>query len=82
MLEEKIDISEKFSKQLTSELINQSNLIVWIAPEEEIPKWLNKDKLVFWKIKDPGGTSYEVHCNVRNKLKKLVLSLINELDNS
>ncbi|MCK4552809.1 low molecular weight phosphatase family protein [Candidatus Pacearchaeota archaeon] len=82
MLKEKIDISKKFSKQLTSELINQSDLVVWIAPEEKIPKYLDKHKLVLWKIKDAGGTSYQNHCEVRDKLKKLVLGLVKELDNS
>ena len=81
MLEEGIDISDKLSKQLTKKLISQCELIVWIAPEE-VPEYLNKDKLILWNIEDAGGKPYEFWRQVRDEIKKLVTDLIENIEHS
>jgi arsenate reductase (thioredoxin) len=82
MLENGIDISDKLSKPLTEKLANQSDLVVWIAPEEKIPRYLNKNKLILWNIEDAGGKSYEDWCNARDKIKRLVADLVKDIKNS
>jgi hypothetical protein len=32
-----------------------------------------------WKVRDPIGTKYDVHCGVRDEIEKLVMDLILEL---
>ncbi len=81
MLEEGIDISGKLSKQLTGELIEQSELIIWIAPEKEIPEYLGKNKLISWNVEDAGGKTYEHWCLARDEIKKLVADLVRDLEN-
>ena len=82
MLEKGIDISKKLSNQLTEELVNQNDLIVWIAPEEKIPDYLNRKKLILWNIEDAGEKSHENWCEARDKIEKLVKSLVDNIENS
>lgn len=79
MNEKGIDISEKFPKQLTKKIVDSSDLVVWISPEEKIPGYLKNKKIVFWDVKDAGGTPYWFHCMTRDKIKKLVAELIEKI---
>ncbi|MDO8528307.1 MAG: low molecular weight phosphatase family protein [Nanoarchaeota archaeon] len=80
MLEKGIDISEKLSKQLTEELANQSNFVIWIAPEVKIPEFIDKNKLSLWDISDAGGKPYEHWCQARDEIEKLVKNLIKDIE--
>lgn len=82
MLEKGIDISKKLSKQITKELVSSSDIVVWIAPEEKIPDYLEKGKIILWNIEDAGGKAYEVVCQVRDDVRRLVEDLIQKIENS
>ena len=79
MKEEEINISEKFPKQLTKSIANNSDLVVWIAPEEKIPEYLLNKNIIFWNVKDAGGKTYKFHCFTKDKIKKLVKELVKKI---
>jgi len=82
MKEERIDVSKNKRKQLTKRMLDQFDKIIVITKKEDCPEYLLENKKVeFWAVDNPKGKSYEIHVNVRDKIKLLITNLIKEIDN-
>jgi protein-tyrosine-phosphatase len=82
MKEEGIDISSMIRKQLTENMVMDSDRIVAIIEDGEVlPDYLEKsDKLVRWNVPDPKGEDIVFTRQVKNQIKDLVINLIKTLN--
>ena len=74
-----IDISHLKPKQLTKEMITNSDILVWMT-EESPPNFVKPKKIIVWDVPNPKGESYEFHCKVRDQIKKLVEDLVKDIE--
>lgn len=52
-------------------------IVFMMCTKDECPDYLiNSEKVIFWDVEDPKGTSYEFHLNIKNQIKSLVQSLM------
>ena len=72
-----LDIASKKPKQLTPEMASKADLIVSM---EELPSFVNRSKVRFWKVKNPKGMPLDGYRLVLNQVKALVEQLVTELD--
>ncbi|MBI1972385.1 low molecular weight phosphatase family protein [Candidatus Woesearchaeota archaeon] len=74
-------VAHKVSRQLTEQMVKESDKIISFAAAEELPEYArNSGKIVYWDVADAKGMDYSFHCKIRDQIKELVESLINELD--
>jgi len=80
MKEEEIDVSNNERRQLTKEMVDNSDKIIVITEKGGLPDYLvGNDKVVFWDMPDAKGTSYEFHIKTRNGIKQKVKKLVEEI---
>jgi protein-tyrosine-phosphatase len=76
MKEKNIPLDDHFPKSLEQLAKVRFDLIVNMSGVE-LPESLGAIRT--WKVRDPIGTKYEVHCSVRDEIEKLVMDLILEM---
>ena len=76
MKEKNILMDDHFPKSLQQLANVKFDLIVNMSGVE-LPETLNTP-IRTWKVRDPIGTKYDVHCGVRDEIEKLVMELILE----
>lgn len=77
MREDGIDTSEKIVKSVTGEMANNADKIFIMCPKERWHQFLlDSNKITFWDVDDPYGTSIENHRRVRDEIKEKVRQLI------
>jgi|SRR5581483_5577622 len=77
MKEKNISLEDHFPKALQQLANAHFDLIINMSGVE-----LQQDigaPVRTWKVRDPIGTRYDVHCNVRDEIERLVMDLILEL---
>ena len=76
MNEEGIDVSSYVRKQLTEEMVNQSDTVVAIIEDEvALPEYLaSSPKLIRWDVEDPKGKDVETTRKIKDQIKKLIHS--------
>jgi protein-tyrosine-phosphatase len=79
MDEKGFDLRGNKPKGLHPRITEKSDLIIWMAPKEDVPTYLNNAKIIYWDVQDPGNASHEICCEVRDKIKNLVDKLIGDL---
>jgi protein-tyrosine-phosphatase len=73
------DISHKKSKQLTEQMVNESDKVI-VFEKNNLPNYLkNSNKVILWKIDDPGGKDMDIRRNTRDKIKSLVEDLFRDI---
>ena len=77
MKEKNIPLDDHFPKSL-QQLANVPFDLIVNMSGVELPADL-KAPVRTWKVRDPIGTKYDVHCGVRDEIEKLVMDLILEL---
>src|SRR5215831_5671130 len=77
MREKNISLDDHFPKTLRQLMNAHFDLIVNMSGME-LPEEVTAPVRV-WKVRDPIGTRYDVHCGVRDEIEKLVMDLILEL---
>lgn len=81
MAEDGYDLSRKKRKQLTPQRINWAGKIIYLAEKKELLKELqNSEKVTLWKIKDAKGKFPVFYVKMRDKIKKEVKNLIEDLE--
>ncbi len=77
MNEEGIDVSDKIVKTVTEKMYIEADHVYILCSREECPSFLlvNEDKITFWKIKDPFGSTVDNFRLIRDQIKKLVKSI-------
>ncbi len=76
-----IDLREKRSKLLTSEMVSQADKVVVMADKDSWPAYLrNSDKVISWQVDDPSGLSLAKFREVKDKIRDLVENLIKETE--
>ena len=80
MKEEKCDVSNNVSKQLTEDMVKRSDRVIVITEKNLCPDYLlNDKKVIFWDIEDAGGRDLNFHKYTRDKIKKKILKLIKDI---
>ena len=77
MKEKNISLEDHFPKSLQQLAKVPFDLIVNMSGVE-LPEDIDAE-IRTWKVRDPIGTKYDVHCGVRDEIEKLVMDLILEL---
>lgn len=82
MADEGYDVSKDKTAQLTEKMLEDVDMIISLEPKDELPDYVKNTnkKLLIWEADNPKQKSYEFHCSVRDKIKKLVENLINEIE--
>jgi protein-tyrosine-phosphatase len=81
MNKEGVNLANNFRKQLTQNHLPNYNKIIVMAEKETWPDYLiDNGKIIFWNIKDPRGTSYKFHLKTKEKIKKLILEFLKEIE--
>jgi protein-tyrosine-phosphatase len=78
MKEKNISLDDHFPKSLHQLSMVRFDLIVNLSGSELPPKDVTCPVRV-WKVRDPIGTKYGVHCEIRDEIEKLVMDLILEM---
>ncbi|MEK6880369.1 MAG: hypothetical protein AABY22_12205, partial [Nanoarchaeota archaeon] len=75
LLEVGINISDKYPKQLTSEMIEGVDKVIVMAEPHTWPEYLKKSpKLEYWKISDPAGRSLDFYRQTRDEIKSKIIN--------
>ena len=75
-----IDVSKNKRKPLTPRMAEEADKIIVMTEKENLPPFAKgSSKLEFWDVPDAKGTSYEFHVKIRDRIKRLVQTLIKEL---
>jgi arsenate reductase len=77
MKEKNISLDDHFPKAL-QQLSNVRFDLILNMSGVELPEDIGAPVRT-WKVRDPIGTKYDVHCGVRDEIEKLVMELILEL---
>jgi protein-tyrosine-phosphatase len=77
MKEKNIALDDHFPKSL-QQLVNVPFDLIINMSGVELPEGVTSPVRT-WKVRDPIGTKYDVHCAVRDEIEKLVMDLILEL---
>lgn len=77
MAEENVDVSNYARKSVTPEMVNEADLVINMAEPETVPEFVgDHPEVITWTIKDPKGTSLELHRQIKNKIKEKIIGLI------
>lgn len=77
MAEKNIDLRDHFTKSVQQLSKIDFELIVNMSGRE-LPEAMTAPERI-WHVRDPIGTSFEVHCQVRDQIENLVMELVLEL---
>jgi arsenate reductase (thioredoxin) len=77
MKEKNISLDDHFPKSLQQLNAVRFDVIINMSGAE-LPDTV-RAPVRAWKIRDPIGTKYDVHCEIRDEIEKLVMDLILEL---
>lgn len=74
MKEEGLDISQSVRKQVTEEMVNESDRVIAILEDtEELPEYLkNSPKLIRWTVADPKGMDLHATRKIKDEIKVLI----------
>jgi protein-tyrosine-phosphatase len=73
-----IDLSEKFPKPLTDEVVRAADVVITMGCGDACPVYPGK-KYEDWELDDPAGQDLETVRRIRDELDERVQSLIGEL---
>lgn len=77
MKDEGIDVSQKNVKTVTEDMVNNSEEIYILCPEENLPEFVAKaPNLTRWNIPDPFDSSTETFRKIRDEIKGKVEKLV------
>lgn len=79
MMEENIDISKNMPKVLTTEAVQESDYVITMGCGDVCPIFPGK-KYLDWELKDPAGQGIASIRPIRDEIKQLVWSLIEEIE--
>lgn len=79
MLEIGIDISSEIPKVLTTEAVQESDIVITMGCGDACPFFPGK-RYLDWKLTDPTGGSLEDIRPIRDEIQKLIVNLINDLE--
>ena len=75
-----IELRNQIAKQLTLEMVDESDKIIVMAEREFWPEFLqNSDKVTYWEIEDMCNKSLESYREARDQIRDLVEGLAEEL---
>lgn len=75
--EKGVDVSEYVRTQINPDMVEWADKIVVMAEPETIPDYLSvSDKIEYWNVKDPKGTSMEEHVQTVDQIEGLVKDFI------
>ena len=75
-----VDISERERRQLTPKMMDEADLVVIINEKEMWPDYVKeRDKVVFWDIKDGAGQTNEATFDIFAKVSERVEELVKEI---
>lgn len=73
MNEEQIDVSKAIRKQVTEDMVNNSDIVIALLEDEELPEYLvDSPKLVRWYIVDPKGKDLDETRRIKDEIKELI----------
>lgn len=71
------DISENKRKQITPELVEDTDKVIVMAEKDTWPDYLiNNPKVIVWDVENPKGTTYEKTCEIRDIISGKVTELL------
>lgn len=79
LLEIGIDVSEKISKRLSEEMVNESDHVIVIGEKNAWPEYLNERNVRYWGVIDPDIGEMDLHREVRDEITSLIKQLLSEL---
>ena len=80
MEEESINVSENTRKQLTPQMVENSDRVVVITSKDSWPEYLVKsEKVTFWDIPNAVGMTHEAARVVYDQVKQRVNDLVDEI---
>jgi arsenate reductase len=79
MAEKNIDLRDHFPKSIRHLGRAQFDLVVNMSGSEIPPDLASRSKVVDWDVDDPVFMKYEGHCEVRDRIERLVMQLILDL---
>ncbi len=72
-----IDISNEKTKQLTTDIASNYDIIINMAGKKYTPKWLSDlPNYTYWKVRDPMGRNYQVTENAMRRIRIKVKDLL------
>jgi len=80
MKEEGVDISDKKSKQLKAEMVENASRIIALGDDVKRSELLQVKMAENWHIPDPVGKSVEEIRAIRDSIKEKVINLVKEVD--
>jgi protein-tyrosine-phosphatase len=76
MLEEGLDISTAKRKQVTEEMVNNSDIVIAILEDEDLPQYLvDSPKLIRWFVLDPKNKDLIETRRIKDEIKGLLAGL-------
>ena len=75
------DVNKKISKKITEKMVKDADKIVVIGEKNNWPNYLKSSKkIIFWDVEDPVHGNMNDHRNTRDKIKDLIVSLLNKIE--
>ena len=75
-----LDISNNSRKNITEEMVEESDVVIVMAEKDTWPEYLlGNPKVVYWEVENPKGQTYEKTCEIRDKVKELVKEYLEKL---
>ena len=69
-----MDVSQSIRKQVTEEIVNDSDKVIAILEDEELPEYLvNSPKLIRWHVIDPKGMDLNETRKIKDEIKELIM---------
>ncbi len=76
MKEEGIDVSKAIRKQITEDMVNESDMVIAILEDEELPEYLvDLPKLTRWYVTDPKGKDIDETRRIKDEIKEKLLNV-------
>ncbi|MGA2195294.1 MAG: ArsC family transcriptional regulator [Bryobacteraceae bacterium] len=79
MAEKNLDLRDQFPKGLRHLGRAEFDLVVNLSGCSVPEDLASRTKILEWEVDDPVFTRYEQHCEIRDQIEKMVMSLILEL---
>jgi arsenate reductase len=79
MAEKNIDLRDQFPKSLRHLGRSEFDLVVNLSGSSIPEDLASRTKILEWEIDDPVFMKYDQHCEIRDQIEKLVMSLIIDL---
>ena len=79
MAEKNIDLGDQFPKSLRHLGRSEFDLVVNLSGSSVPEDLASRTKVLEWEVDDPVFMKYDQHCEIRDEIEKLVMSLILDL---